>query len=42
MEKGPSWDASSYTAGQEILRLLWKLTIYYRVHKWQPVVSVLS
>jgi hypothetical protein len=33
MEQHPSWEANSYSASQEILRLLQNLKVHYRANK---------
>jgi hypothetical protein len=42
MEQSPSWEASSYSSGQEIALLLWNLELHYRVHKSLSLVTILS
>jgi hypothetical protein len=35
MQQSPSWEASSYSASQEIPHLLWNPKAYYHVHMSQ-------
>jgi hypothetical protein len=42
MEQSPSWEANSFSASQEISRILWNPDVDYRIHKSSPPVHILS
>jgi hypothetical protein len=38
MEQRPSWEANSFSASQEIPRILWNTEVHYCIHKSPPPV----
>ena len=42
MEQSRSWEATRFSASQEIPCILWKLKGHYRIHTWKPPVPILS
>jgi hypothetical protein len=42
MEQRPSWEANTFSASQEIPRILWNLHVHYRIRNSPPPVHILS
>jgi hypothetical protein len=42
MEQRPYWKANSFSASQEITRILWNPKVQYHIHKSPPPVSIPS
>jgi hypothetical protein len=42
MEQSPSWEATRFSASQEIPHILWNPKVHYRTYKYLPPVPVLT
>ena len=42
MEQSPSWEGNSFSASQEIPRILWSWKVRYTIHKRPPPAPTLS
>jgi hypothetical protein len=42
MQQSPSWEATRFSASQEISRIVWNPKVYYRIRNSPPRVPILS